>query len=192
MKITEEKSALVLVPIRDMQSEPVMDTETSRRLQREYLENRIRSAHPVELVNMLYDVAIDNLQAAIGHLRTHDRLARSRAITKAEEAVEELLLALDHPVDAPFTHTLAGLYRYCLKRMIAGHSQQSEAAFREALSVLSTLAVAWREVKQQKCGEPQAAPPEEEPVPVAPRPANDRYAGYRESPPAAQSRDWSG
>lgn len=171
----------------------MMDTETRQRLQREYIENRIRSAHPMELVNMLYDVAIDNLKAAIGYLKTHDRLARSRAVTKAEEAVEELLLALDHSVNAPFTHTLAGLYRYCLKRMIAGHAQESEAAFEEALSVLSTLVVAWREVKEQMCGTAQTAPEEQEPRQNSPVPVKDPYARYRQSSVAAeaQSRDWS-
>jgi flagellar secretion chaperone FliS len=175
-----------------------MDKETSQRLQREYLENRIRSAHPMELVTMLYDVAIDNVKAAIGCLKTHDRLSRSRAVTKAEEAVEELLTALDHSVNAPFTHTLAGLYSYCLKRIVAGHAQQSEQPFREALSVLSTLAVAWREVKEQVCATPQAEPehaaPEggdlrrEELVPV-----KDPYAGYLQASVASEnpSRNWS-
>lgn len=171
----------------------MMDQETSKRLQREYLENRIRSAHPVELVNMLYDVAIDNLKAAIVCVRTHDRLGRSRAVTKSEEAVQELLTSLDHSVNAPFTHTLAGLYRYCLKRMIAGHAQQAEAPFQEALSVLNTLAVAWREVKEQTCGAQQAAAPvEEEPRQEPAAVVNDPYAKYRQnSSTETPSRDWS-
>ena len=170
-----------------------MDTETSQRLQREYLENRIRSAHPLELVNMLYELAIENLNAAIEYLKTQDRMARSGAVTRAEEAVRELLVSLDHSVNAPFTRTLAGLYKYCLERMVVGHATQSEAAFREALSVLSTLAVAWREIKEQTCGAPKSegeAEAEElaaEPGPVV----NDRFAGYREAAATAGSRDWS-
>jgi flagellar biosynthetic protein FliS len=168
-----------------------MESATRERLQREYLENRIRSAHPIELVNMLYQVAIDNLKAAIGHLKTQDRLARARAITRAEEAVDELLVALDHSVNAPFTHRLAGLYSYCLGRMIEGHAKESEQAFEEALSVLSTLAVAWKEVKERTCGVPQTGVTDAEeagPLPSVP----GRYAGYRQgSETSAPSQGWS-
>jgi flagellar biosynthetic protein FliS len=167
-----------------------MDTEISQRLQREYLEHRIRAAHPLELISMLYDVAIDNLNAAIEHLKTRDRLARSRVVTRAEQAVGELLVSLDHSVNAPFTRTLAGLYKYCLERTIAGHATQSETPFREALSVLSTLALAWRELKEQACGAPKtdgAIPPQEpEYAPVV----NGRFTGYQEAARAG-SRDWS-
>jgi flagellar biosynthetic protein FliS len=170
-----------------------MDTETGRRLQREYLENRIRTAHPLELVNMLYEVAIDNLNAAIRHLKTQDRLARSRVVTRAEQALGELLVSLDHSVDAPFTRTLAGLYKYCLERTITGHATQSETPFREALSVLSTLAVAWREIKDQACGDPQdqGKAPAEEPRLESQPTINYRYAGYPETTATVGSRDWN-
>jgi flagellar protein FliS len=171
-----------------------MDNETSQRLHREYLENRIRTAHPVELVNMLYETAIDSLKEAIGRLKAHDRLARSRAITRAEQAVEELLISLDHSVNAPFTRSLADLYKYCLERMIAGHATQSETAFREALSVLETLIVAWREVKNQVCGAPAGEAMEEpaERTAAEPQPSvNDRFVGYREIPVMVGSRNWN-
>jgi flagellar protein FliS len=172
-----------------------MESETRERLKREYLENRIRSAHPIELVNMLYQVAIDNLNAAVRHLKSHDRLARARAITRAEEAVHELLVALDHSVNAPFTHRLASLYSYCLGRMVEGHAKQSEQAFRDALSVLSTLAVAWKEVKERTCGGSQTGEGSgEESVEkaVALSSVRDPYAGYGQgSETVASSRGWS-
>jgi len=168
----------------------MMDQETQRRLQREYFESRIRSAHPIEIVTMLYQAAIDNLNAAVGHLKTGDRRARSRAVSKAQEAVHELLVALDHSVGADFTHTLASLYRFCLDRMVTGHSQQSAKPFEEALSVLSTLAVAWREIKERMCDAPadSAVPmPAEEPR----RTVNQPYSRYRPEPEMVGSRGWS-
>ncbi len=167
-----------------------MDTETSQRLRREYFENRLRSAHPLELINMLYEVAIDSLNAAIGHLKTQDRLARSRAITRAEEAVQELLVSLDHSVNAPFTHNLANLYRYCLQRMMEGHANQSEPAFQEALAVLSSLAVAWREIAKRTCEATPAKEPPTEPSEPNAIPTNP-YGAYGASAATAASRDWS-
>lgn len=166
-----------------------MDTETSQRLKREYFENRVRSAHPLELIVMLYDAAIDSLNAAIGHLKTQDRFARSRDVTRAQQAVHELLVSLDHSVNAPFTRTLAGLYRFCLERMADGHAHQSEQQFKEALSVLSTLAVAWREIATSTCQAPATEPsfelPQPQTVPASP------YGGYAASVAATGSRDWS-
>src|SRR5262249_58543313 len=62
----------------------------------------------------------------IAHLKNGDAFARSAAVTKAEMAIDELLLALDHSVGAAFTRTLADLYDYVLRQIIKGHSQQSE------------------------------------------------------------------
>jgi flagellar biosynthetic protein FliS len=169
-----------------------MDPDTLQRMKREYIENRVRSAHPVEIVTMLYQVAIDNLTSAIEHLRAGDHFARSAEVTKAEEAVHELLAALDHSVNAPFTHTLADLYRYALQRMVAGHGTRSETAFREALSVLTTLASAWYEIKVQMCQAPPAEEPSVQPPPEESRtPVNDPYAAYRLDQGAAGARDWS-
>src|SRR5580704_1791604 len=131
----------------------VMDVETVQQAHRDYAESRILSAHPVEVVHMLYQVAIDNLNAAISHLRNRDHFARSYAVTKAQAAIHELILALDHSVNAPFTRTLSDLYHYSLQQITQGHGKQSEAAFREALSILTTLATAWAEVKKRLCGE---------------------------------------
>lgn len=176
-----------------------MDAKTLQQAQRSYAEGRVLSAHPVELVHMLYQVAIDNLNAAIAHLKNRDAFARAYAVSKAEEAVGELVLSLDHSVNAPFTHTLSDLYGYVMQRIVDGHAKQSEQAFREALSILTTLAETWTEVKRRVCEENPAAEASNEPAaPSEPAAAEvtaevkDRYAAYSQSLPAAVgSRDWS-
>jgi flagellar secretion chaperone FliS len=169
-----------------------MDTTTTDRLKRDYLESRILSAHPVEIVAMLYEVAINSLNEAIGHLKTGDRFARSKAVSRAEQAIHELLFALDHSVNAKFSRTSASLYQYALGRIVAGHAQQSEAAFQEALTVLQPLASAWDDLKTQLCEEPKSteSAPAEAPQAPATEGFNDPYAAYRQSP-AGASRDWS-
>jgi flagellar biosynthetic protein FliS len=169
-----------------------MDSNTLQRLQREYLESRILSAHPIEIVSMLYQVAIDHLKAAIENLKTGGHFARSRAVTRAEQAVHELLIALDHSVDAPFTRTSADLYQYVLERIVTGHAKKSEQAFREALAVLTPLAAAWTDLKTRMAEEPSAKGAVPDAAPEEPRPtAEDPYAAYRQKPGVAASRDWS-
>ena len=108
------------------------------------LENRVFSAHPAERVYMLYQMAIESVNTAIARLKDGDIFARGRAVNKAHEAVDELILALDHSVGANFTHTLADLYDYVQRQLVTGHRQKSEEAFRQALAVLTTLTDAWR------------------------------------------------
>jgi flagellar protein FliS len=168
-----------------------MDATTNERLRRDYLESRVLSAHPVEIVSMLFDVAIESLKEAIGHLKTQDRMARSRAATRAEQAIQELLVALDHSVNAPFTHTSADLYRYALGRIVAGHARESEAAFQEALIVLKPLQSAWADLKSRLCEEPKAVV-EEVPAEEPRHTVIDPYAAYRQTAATTVSRDWSG
>jgi flagellar secretion chaperone FliS len=171
-----------------------MDSKTLQQVQRSYAEGQVLSAHPVELVHMLYQVAIDNLNAAIAHLKNRDAFARAYAVSKAEEAVGELVMSLDHSVNAPFTHTLSDLYGYVLQRIVDGHARQSEQAFQEALSILTTLADTWAEVKKRVC-EADASIEAPAPEPAAadvPAEVNDRYAAYSQGVPAVVgSRDWS-
>jgi flagellar biosynthetic protein FliS len=168
-----------------------MDRDTQQRLQREYVESRILSAHPVELVAMLFAVATENLRNAIEYLKSGERIARSRAVTRAEQAIHELLISLDYSVNPPFAQRTAALYRYAVGRIIAGHAEESQEAFEEALAVLEPVAAAWSDVKTRMCAEPagEGADQDESRMPDAV--VNDPYAAYRGSPAVATSRDWS-
>src|SRR5579863_8327826 len=128
------------------------DGQFAQDAHRTYVENRVFSAHPAERVYMLYQVAIDSVNVAIARLKDGDIFARGRAVNKAHEAVDELNLALDHSAGANFTHTLAELYDYIQRQLVKGHSQKSEEAFRQALSVLTTLTEAWQQVVERTCG----------------------------------------
>ena len=166
----------------------------------QYLENRVLSAHPAERVYLLYQVAIDSVNVALARLKDGDIFARGRAITKAHEAVDELNLALDHSVGASFTHTIAELYAYIQRQLVKGHSQKSEQALQEALSVLTTLADAWKEVVTRTCGsslfnnevqaERYGTPGEASGAPAEVSAPQAAYGGVLQTP--SISRDWSG
>jgi flagellar protein FliS len=150
---------------------------------RDYVESRILSAHPVEIVQMLYQLALDSLRAAITHLKEGNAMARAEAVSKAEAAVNELTAALDHTAGAPFSRTLAELYAYVQEQIIKGHTQRSEEAFREAYSILKTLSEGWSGVKADVCGSDTGSPAE----------GSDQSNAYSSDPPGSvTSRDWSG
>lgn len=181
----------------------VMDDQLTQQAHKDYVANQVFSAQPAERVYLLYQVAIDSVNAAIARLKDGDIFARGRAVNKAHEAVDELILALDHSVGANFTHTLAELYDYVQRQLVKGHSQKSEEAFRQALSVLITLADAWKQVVERTCGSGlihrELQPynplgvPEEAPVAKAAVEVSETHAAYGGVPPIPPiSRDWCG
>ncbi len=175
--------------------ETVEHADSMTQALRGYKESRILSARPVEIVEMLYQVAIDNLEKAIRYLKTGEAMERANAVSNAQEAVNELMLALDHSVGASFTRTLAALYAFVQHQTIAGHANQSEASFQKAKAVLTTLLEGWVGVREQTLAA-ESAPVEPAPRPQAEvstytsQPVSDRSAGYHQEVPVG-SRDWN-
>jgi flagellar protein FliS len=193
MKSTHEK-LLKLRWICDMKFVPSLDPV--QQAQRDYLESRILSAQPAELIEMLYQIAIQSLKKAIVHLKNGDAMARAAEVSRAQEAVNELMAALDHSVGASFTQTLASLYAYVQQQILKGHAGPSEDALQRAIGILATLQDGWNGVCAElaKSNQPAMIPardvepeqPEEQPVG-----AGSRSPDYYQQADPVTSRGWS-
>ena len=111
-----------------------------------YLEERILSADPLELVRLLYQGAIAAVREARRALAGGDIAARSRSISKASGIVIELNAALDHAQGGDLSARLAALYDYMLSRLLEANVQQSDAPLADVLGLLSRLAEAWEQI----------------------------------------------
>jgi flagellar secretion chaperone FliS len=120
-----------------------------------YLENRVLSADPLELVQLLYQAATGAVRDARSHLAAGDIGARSRAITKACRILTELAASLDHERGGELSHRLAQLYDYMQRKLIEANFNQIEAPLTEVLGLLTTLSEAWQGIKT----EARPAPP---------------------------------
>jgi flagellar secretion chaperone FliS len=174
----------------------VQSPDPVQQAQREYLESRILSAQPAELIEMLYQVSIQSLNRAIGYLKSGDAMARSREVTRAQEAVNELMAALDHSVGASFTQTLASLYAYVQQQILKGHAGPAEEAFHRAIGILTTLQEGWNGVCADLAKANQAAPhpakySEPEIVEEPSTTSGDRSGEYYQEAVPVASRDWS-
>jgi flagellar protein FliS len=112
-----------------------------------YLESRVLSADPIELVNLLYQAGTVAVRDARHHLAEGRIAERSQAINRACEVVIELSSALDHKRGGEISQRLAQLYDYMLRRLLEANIQQSDAPLSETLSLLSTLSEAWEGVR---------------------------------------------
>src|SRR5215212_7512806 len=89
-----------------------------------YLEGRILSADPLELVRLLYHGCSDAVREARRKLEEGDIAGRSRAITNAHEILAELLTSLDRARGREIAERLAQLYDYMQGRLIEANCRQ--------------------------------------------------------------------
>ena len=133
------------------------------RAQDAYLESRILSAEPVELIRLLYHACIDAIRDARRHLAAGEIAARSRAISKACAILMELAAALNRDDGGEIGERLLWLYDYMHRRLIEANFRQSSAELVEVLGLMATLSEAWDTVKApagQHCSAPPPEPAE--------------------------------
>ena len=112
-----------------------------------YLEARVLSADPLELVCLLYQHAIDAVRDAGTHLAKGDIRARSEAISKAVAIVGELNSSLEHSLGGPISRNLEQLYRYITARLTEANLKKDMTRLAEVERLLITLADGWRQVQ---------------------------------------------
>jgi len=131
----------------------------TRRANDAYLESKVLSADPVELIRILYQTGVVAVQAARRHLADGKILERSKAITQASQALVQLFQALDHDRGGDLSHRLAALYDYMLRRLTEANFHQRDEPLAEVLNLLSTLAEGWEGVRPSPKLEPVASNP---------------------------------
>src|SRR5260370_12337621 len=110
---------------------------------RTYVEHEILTADPIKLTQMLYRGALDAVAAARSNLVKGDIKGRSAAVTKAVEILAELCSSLDHERGGELSVSLAALYDYAQRRLLAGNQAQADRPLAEAQRLLETLGEAW-------------------------------------------------
>jgi flagellar protein FliS len=108
-----------------------------------YLESKIFSADPVELVQILYRAALESLGHARRYLQEGDVAARSHEISRTMAVLTELMLSVDREAGGPLAANLLELYDYMQRRLIEANAEQTEAPLAEVGRLLATLLEGW-------------------------------------------------
>ncbi|MBI3679870.1 MAG: flagellar export chaperone FliS [Acidobacteria bacterium] len=111
-----------------------------------YVESQVLSASPVQLIVMLYGAAIHSLEAARGCLAAGDAAGRAKAVNRATAILAELTQSLNAPQGGDLTRNLLQLYDYLLRRIHEANFQGDDAAFTEAIHLLTTLQEGWESI----------------------------------------------
>jgi len=155
-----------------------------------YLESRVLTADPIELVNLLYQAGMQAVREARRHLAAGRIAERSREINQACAVVIELSTALDHERGGEISQRLALLYDYMQRRLLEANMQQSDAPLADVLGLLSTLAEAWTAIRTPEPMPEQKPEPKPEPKPVAESPWSQPMTESAYSQPVVES-PWS-
>jgi len=122
-----------------------------------YLESKILTADPLELVRMLYRAAGDATRRARAHLSAGRIAERSREISRALAILSELTGGLDHARGGTLSRSLAELYDYLQRRLLEANLRQKPEPLAEVESLLATLLDGWEQIRP--AGENQAGFP---------------------------------
>lgn len=138
-----------------------------------YLESRILSADPLELVRLTYRGAMGVVREAREHLANGRIMERAKAISKASEILLELMASLDHGRGQEISRHLSSLYEYMLQRLIDANFKQQDEPLAEVLGLLATLLEGWdgislpQETTTAPSANPWAPPLSQETVPAS-------------------------
>lgn len=117
-------------------------------VQDSYFENRILNADGVQLVQIMYQAAIDSAELARECLRQGDIAGRSRAISKAYEIITELEVSLNHQAGGVVSRNLAETYCYLRGRLLTANLEQTEGPLEEVARLLRVIQEAWLACKE--------------------------------------------
>lgn len=112
-----------------------------------YLESRVLTADPIELIRILYEHAQRLVEEARQSLAAGDIAARSKSISRTIAILSELDGSLDHEVGGSISRNLSELYNYMRQRLLTANLKQEDAPLAEVESLLKTLAEAWQGIQ---------------------------------------------
>ncbi|MCZ2148352.1 MAG: flagellar export chaperone FliS [Bryobacterales bacterium] len=112
-----------------------------------YVELKVLSASPLELVTMLYRAAIDSIEEARRGLATGESKRRAGSVARACDVIVELTQSLNHEQGGELSRNLLELYDYILRRIHESNREGDDAGFREAIQLLSTLLEGWQSIE---------------------------------------------
>ena len=124
---------------------------------KQYRQNHIPYASPIELVVMLYDKAIIYLTIARDSLVEKDIDAKCLAMSRVIDIVTELQAVLDKDRGGDIAARLDALYTYMLTTLTMAHYHNDVQPMEEVIGLLQELRDAWQTIAQPEKATPAVA-----------------------------------
>lgn len=111
-----------------------------------YNATGVMTADPKRLVIMCYEGAIDSLKIAKKMFIAKDFEKKGKAITKAQDIINELMQALDFERGGEIAKNLDAIYNYIARRIIEADVKKDMSGLDEVIRIMEELKSAWKEI----------------------------------------------
>lgn len=108
-----------------------------------YRKTKVVTADPGKLVLMCYEGAIGQLKVAIKKYQEKDYEGKCKAITKAQDIIDELRCSLDFEKGGNIARNLESLYNYMTRKMLQSDVNKDIDGLHEVVHILEELKSAW-------------------------------------------------
>jgi len=109
-----------------------------------YLNDKVATASPAELVGMLYDAGVVAMQAAKAAVEGGHIADAHRHLVRAQDIVHELRCSL-RPEAGEIARSLDGLYEFLGRRLVEANLRKDARIVAECIGVFTPLRDAWAE-----------------------------------------------
>lgn len=115
-----------------------------------YRKTDVITADPKRLIVMCYEGAIDQLLIAESKYLAKDYEGKSKALSKAQDFINELLCSLNSEQGGAIARNLKALYHYMLQRLLQGDLARDLNAYEEVIHLLRELKSAWESLSDRQ------------------------------------------
>jgi len=109
-----------------------------------YLEAKVKTASPIQLVCMLYDGAIKFVNLAISGIKEKNIEKKTTNIIKAEKIIDELRLSLNFDKGGEIAKNLDKLYDFIYTYLIDANHNDDLNKLEHVMKMLAMLRDSWQ------------------------------------------------
>ena len=110
-----------------------------------YAQTEVSTVSPARLVLLMYDAVLGAVEIARSVLASErpDLAVVSQQLTRAQQLVTELKVALDHERGGQIATSLQGLYDYARRRLVDANLAKDAAPLDDVTRIIGDLREAW-------------------------------------------------
>ena len=117
-----------------------------------YLEIKVQTASPGQLVNMLYDGAIRFSKQAKEQMENSDLENANSSIQRVQDIVEELNVSLDTDKGGEIAANLRKIYLYISEQLVEANIKKDVKVLDNVIELLESMRETWKEIMLKSNG----------------------------------------
>ncbi len=135
-----------------------------------YQKNAVATSNQGKLILMMYDGAIKFTTMAMESMDRNDLPGKGTSISKTQDIINELSLALNMDKGGEISVRLESLYRYIINQLTLANVKADRSALETVLKILVPLREAWDQIFHNPAATVPELPqlPDDAPQPPAP------------------------